>query len=118
MADIKINRLVILICFLASCTASRNSLGGNYYARAKDYSYTLKLSEDGTFSLTQKYTDVNSSCDGTWKKVDDDTLLLTCSPAKFPEQIQGGYMSEREKTVEVINSRKLKIGNVYLKLTN
>lgn len=109
--------LLIASVFLSSCAASRsqNSLVGDYHARGKDYSYSLTLDADSTFKLAIWVIEVKSSCEGDWQMIGKDTIFLQCRPPQFPEQLEGGYMSDRERKVAVINRRMLKIDNVQLK---
>lgn len=109
----------IIPVLLASCASSflQNTLVGNYRAKGKDYSYNLKLVGDSTFQLTTWHIEVTSSCEGTWRMVGDSTILLQCYEPKPAEKLQGGYMSERERKVTILNNRKLKMGNIELKLS-
>lgn len=109
---------LIISVLLSSCASifSQENLVGNYQAKGKDYSYKLKLAKDSTFQLTTWHIEVKSGCDGTWRVVDSETILLQCSAPKPLEELQGGYMSEREKKVTILSKRKLKMGNVTLKV--
>ena len=89
---------------------------GNYHAKGKDYSYKLKLAGDSTFQLVTWHIEVKSGCEGTWRIIENDTILLQCSTPKPLEELQGGYMSERERKVAILSNRKLKMGNVTLKV--
>lgn len=109
--------LFILIIVLASCrtiSISQN-IQGQYYKAGKDYQYDLSLNNDSSFTLTQKYFEVNSTCGGRWQYLSRDTLLLKCYEENLSAKLQGGYMTEREKKVIVLGKKKLKIGKVILK---
>ena len=110
--------LLLVSVLLSSCASSfsQKNLVGNYQAKGKDYSYKLKLAKDSTFQLTTWHIEVKSGCEGTWRVIDNDTILLQCSAPKPFEELQGGYMSEREKKVSILSKRKLKMGNVTLKV--
>jgi len=112
-----IKLLLLASVLLSSCASSfsQTDLIGNYHAKGKDYSYDLKLSKDSTFQLTTWHIEVKSGCQGTWRLIQKDTLLLRCSEAEPHEALQGGYMSDREKEILVLGKRKLKMGNVTLK---
>ena len=112
--------LLIISLLLSGCAASlsQNSVVGNYYTKGKNYSYSLQLNTDSTFQLIIQDMEVKSSCDGTWRMVGDDTILLKCFPPNPSEQLQGGYMSNRERKIAVLNNRKLRIDNLVLKSSN
>lgn len=107
----------ILMIVLTSCktvSVSQN-IQGQYYKAGKDYQYDLSLNNDSSFTLTQKYFEVNSTCRGKWQYLSRDTLLLKCNEEDLAAKLQGGYMTEREKKVIVLGINKLKIGEVILK---
>lgn len=108
---------LIVSVVLSSCASSfsQKKLIGNYQAKGKDYSYKLTLAGDSTFQLSTWQIEVKSGCEGTWKVIDSDTLLLKCYEPKPNEVLQGGYMSEREKKIVLLGNRKLKMGAVTLK---
>jgi hypothetical protein len=110
--------LFIASVLLSSCAPSfsQENLFGNYQAEGKDYSYKLKLATDSTFQLITWHIEVKSGCEGTWKVSNNDTILLKCSVSKPLEELQGGYMSDREKKVTIRSNGKLKMDNVELRL--
>lgn len=113
-----VTRLFLIAAVLLSgcaSTFSQKSLSGNYYAKGKDYAYELKLSDDSSFQLTTWHIEVKSTCEGSWQTIKSDTILLLCSAPKPLEELQGGYMSERERKVAILRNRKLKMGNIELK---
>lgn len=107
---------LIISVLLSSCASSfsQRSLVGNYEAKGKDYSYKLELTKDSTFQLTTWHIEVKSGCEGTWR-IEGDTILLQCSSSKPFEELQGGYMSERERRIAILSSRKLRMDNVELR---
>lgn len=112
----KLTKILLTIFVVQLSCSPRTTLVGNYSAKGKDYTYSLQLNEDKTFLFTQRYIEVKSSCEGNWEVIKSDTLLLKCFPAEQFEELQGGYMSDRERKVVVINNRRLKINDVLLKL--
>src|SRR5687767_15000626 len=108
--------LLIISVLLSSCASSfsQKKLVGNYQAKGKDYAYNLKLAGDSTFQLSTWQIEVKSGCEGTWKIIGGDTLLLQCYEPKPNEVLQGGYMSEREKKIVLLGNRKLQMGTVTL----
>jgi hypothetical protein len=69
--------------------------------------YTLKINNDSTFELTQKYTDVSPRCKGKWTILSEDSIRLKCfDEDNMINQISTGYMEEREKTVIILTSKK------------
>jgi hypothetical protein len=108
---------LIISVLLASCASnySQKKLIGDYSSKGKDYAYELKLASDNTFQLTTRQVEVKSGCAGTWRVIQNDTLLLKCYEPKPYEMLQGGYMSEREKKIVLVGNQKLKIGEIILK---
>lgn len=114
------NFLLLLMIFFAGCKSvaiSRN-VNGLYYKKGKDYQYSLTLNKDGSFVLTQKYFEVNSTCKGRWQNISADTILLKCDEEDLSAKLQSGYMIERKKKVNVVSKNKIKIGKVTLKRQN
>jgi hypothetical protein len=112
------NLLTIAIIFLASCktsSISQSSVRGQYYREGKDYKYDLRLNNDSSFVLTEKYFEVNSTCQGKWQYLSTDTILLKCGEEDLSAKLQSGYMSDREKKLIVLNNNKIKLGEVVLK---
>lgn len=107
------NTIYFLIILFASCTANKSLIGG-YYKSGKDFKHSLILNKDSTFVLSKQYFEVNSKCQGRWRYLSKDTLLLKCDSESFPAVIAGGYMSEREQKVIILNSKKIKLQNVIL----
>lgn len=88
---------------------------GKYYKLGKDYVYDLSINNDGSFILTQKYFEVNSTCQGKWQRISKDTILLKFDSSTLSEKLLSGYMTEREKKVIVLKKDKLKFDEVILK---
>ncbi len=88
---------------------------GHYHKERKDYVYDLSLNSDSSFTFTKKYFEVNSTCHGKWQRISSDAILLKCDDAGVSEQLQSGYMTERERKIIVLNKDKLKIDEVILK---
>jgi hypothetical protein len=83
--------------------------------KRKDYQYDLTLNNDSSFTFTKKYFEVNSICQGQWKRIAKDTLLLKCGEEDLSAKLQSGYVTKRERKLIVLNKQKLKIENVILK---
>ena len=106
---------VLLIVFLfASCKSFSQNVQGVYSKNGTDYQYHLNL-KDSSFTLTQIYFEVNSTCKGKWKYIAKDTILLLCDNEDLSAKLQSGYMSERERKLVVLNKKKLQLGEVVLK---
>ncbi len=109
--------LIVSLITIGCSTRVPHVALGTYSDEGKDHIYTLELRNDQTFTLTLSYWDARSSCDGTWQVLNEKTILLTCSPVKFPAQIQSGYMTNRERNVLVVSLRKLRLDNTNLRLS-
>lgn len=111
--------VIILSVLLLSC--NRNSAPQNtqglYVGEGEDFKYSLTLNGDSTFSFEKKYFEVLSSCSGKWKRINNDTIVINCVESQLSEKLQGGYMSEREKKIIVLNDKRLKIDSVILERT-
>ena len=106
--------IYILIVGLSSCK-SLHIDRGEYYKKGKDYTYSLKLTEDSTFILSKKYQDAFPQCSGKWSYIAKDTILLKCDEMKdVMESLTNGYMAERENRLIVLNQNKVKLGKVIL----
>jgi len=103
-------------CFLLGACSRRlhQPRNGTYVSNGKGYYYSLSLS-DSSFSLTQRFFEVNAFCKGTWKQIHHDTLLLKCEDVDLSAQVLSGYMSDRETKVIVHSRNKIQIDAVSLK---
>ena len=110
MIKITLNLLIIVF---ASCTTNR-SLVGSYTKNGEDFRHSLILNKDSTFVLVEEYFHVNSKCQGRWRYIDKDTLLLVCNEEDLAGKLSRGYMSKREQEVIILISNKLKLKNVIL----
>lgn len=98
---------------LSSCTVNK-SIIGNYSKVNKGYKSMLVLKKDSTFVFTEQYFEVDSKCQGKWMFESPEVIVLKCKTENFPAEISAGYISEREKRVSIISSRKLQIEKVIL----
>jgi hypothetical protein len=105
--------IIGVLFFLISCK-SNFPLEGNYEKVGSDFSYTLHLNKDSTFVLTQKYFEVNASCNGKWKITESNEIMLECKEATLFEQLQSGYISNRIMSLKIIKPKKLKLNNVIM----
>lgn len=108
--------VILTIAIIFSCRSVRTwqNVFGEYSKRGNDYWYDLTLNKDSSFTLTQKYFEVNSSCHGKWQLLSNDTIWLKCEQEGLSEQLQSGYMSEREKKLLFLSKNKLKLGETIL----
>ena len=93
------------------------NIQGNYSKSGKDYSCSLILNTDSSFTLTQKYFEVVSNCKGKWQLKLKDTILLKCSDENLSAQLSSGYMAERQREVIILNQNKLKLDKIILQRT-
>jgi len=93
--------IYILLIFFVSCKGQSllQNIQGNYTKSLKDYSYSLILNTDSSFTLTQKYFEVISNCKGKWQLKLKDTILLKCFDENLSPQLSSGYMAERQRQV-------------------
>jgi len=108
--------LIATAVFFTSCKSiSRlQNADGQYYAKGRDYSYSLWLEVNSSFVFTQKYFEVNSTCQGKWKYLSKDTILLQCNE-DLSAKLQSGYMSTRVRKIIVLNKNRLQIDKIVLK---
>lgn len=111
------NFLFISMIFFASCktVSISQNMQGHYFKQGKDYQYGLTLNNDSSFIFTKKYFEVNSTCQGKWRRMSKDTLILKCGEDDLSAKLQSGYMTERERKVIVLSKNKLKVDKVILK---
>lgn len=84
------------------------------YYYADGYFDELVLYQDGSFKLSSHYHyDFISTCTGKWEYIDKSTILIKCNPESPLRAIQRGYISNRERTVKIINKDKLKMPPVF-----
>ena len=105
--------IIGVLFFIVSCK-SNFVAEGNYEKVGSDFSYSLKLNKDSTFVLNKKYFGGSGSCNGKWKIVDGNQLILECNEASITESLQSGYISDRIMTLKIIKSKKVKLKNVIL----
>src|SRR5829696_5911565 len=105
--------LFVNICILSNDVLSQ--LPGNYSRKGKDFTYRLNLNSDSTFNFHQTYFESDSKCVGKWHIISNNTILLKCAEGSLPEQLQSGYMSQRDIYGLIINKRKIRVGNEKLR---
>jgi len=122
----KIQNILICITIGVVCLScksgamSQESVQGVYYKLNKDRhfnsSYMLSLNSDSTFTLVENHFEAKPQCDGKWILKDDKFIVLTCYPAKGTiEIISSGYISQRQQTLVVLSTSRLKYKDVILK---
>lgn len=112
-------KMAFILIFLlsVSCGSYKDIRTKMYLKRGKDFSYTLKLNYvDSSFVLNYKGFEFNSLCNGKWQQIADTIFLQCCEEKDISKILQSGYMNQRDYKVVVINSKKLKIDNVVLRL--
>jgi len=72
------------------------------------------LKGDSTFILDYRFFDGQSTCNGRWKYISKDTVLLKCDTEKFPAQLQLGYMSNRIQKATILNRKQIQLGKIVL----
>ncbi len=110
--------LLILIIAFTSCKShlALRTSHGDYYKHGKDYVYELKLRDDSTFLLKQRYMDASPTCEGKWSLLSADTIFLKCFEEKDTfAQLNAGYMQRRENKIVILSPKKIKLGQVVLK---
>lgn len=105
--------IIGVLFFLVSCK-SNFVAEGNYEKVGSDFSYSLKLNKDSTFVLTKKYFEGSGSCNGKWKIVGGNQLILECNEATVLESLSSGYISDRIMSLKIIKPKKLKLNNVIM----
>lgn len=105
--------IIGVLFFLISCK-SNFVTAGNYEKNGSDFSYSLKLNKDSTFVLTKKYFEGSGSCNGKWKIVNGNQVILECNKATGLESLTSGYISDRIMTLKIIKPKKLKLDNVIM----
>lgn len=107
---------VYLLCIIAdvvlSCKTAlvQKTVSGNYSAEGKDYLYELNLQPDSSFTLVLKYFEVRSSCKGKYSFLTNSSILLKCTDEDAVSKLQRGYMTDRERVVQVIKRNRLRLG--------
>lgn len=115
--------LVITLGLFITCRAQKieqEALCGTFYKLNKDKyfssSYTLELRPDSTFSFIIMVKDAKPQCNGKWKIIDKEFILLECNESSNPyEMLSSGYMSQKEQKLQVINKNKIKYKDFVLK---
>lgn len=115
--------VVITLGLFISCKAQKigqEALCGTFYKLNKDKyfssSYTLELRPDSSFTFIVMVKDAKPQCEGKWKIIDKEFILLECKESSNPyEMLSSGYMSEKEHKLQVINKNKIKYKDFVLK---
>ena len=108
-------RVIILSLFFSACAVmQQRSVSGEFRERTTwmGSSITLSLSANGTFRLNWNNIDYSGKWESSTKRyialnfdeIIDSSILLAA-----------GTISDKEKTIEVVNTRKLKFDNWILK---
>jgi len=107
--------LLVFNIFFSCNSARKNLIAGSFEKKGEDYHYSLILNySDNSFFLSKKYFEVNASCKGV-RITKKDTITLKCNEEEFPAQITGGYMSQREFKIQILNNDELKLDHTILK---
>lgn len=111
--------ILLFVFFFTGCASSQKSfkIEGNYYLQGKGYSYELVInSSDSTFELTERHLETKAKCNGKWTILLKDSIRLNCFPdTNIVNQMSTGYMWERERSIVVLNSKKLLLDGFKLK---
>ena len=109
----KKTHLYILMLLLTSCSSTKY-LGGYYYNHGKDFDYSLSIDRNHIFLLTEQVYEGKSTCRGRWRFLSKDTILLECFKSDTLSILQGGYMSERNQKVIILDHQRIKVKQVVL----
>lgn len=114
-AKLVIRTVLTFLFLLILAINSFSQVVGKYSKTGQDFTYTLVLSADSTFSFRKGYFEADSKSEGRWKKLSNVSLLLSCFESPLAERLQSGYMNQRNIYVHILNNNRLKIGNVTLR---
>jgi len=88
---------------------------GKYYIKGKDFNESLIIQKNHTFTLVEQGFEYDSQCQGKWKYISKDTIVLQCDSEKDVEKmLQSDYMSDRLRKATILNRNQIKIKNVVL----
>ncbi|RZL62951.1 MAG: hypothetical protein EOO93_08225 [Pedobacter sp.] len=107
---------------LTACKAqvlNQELIYGTFYNGSRNldfnYKYKLQLNADGSFFLIEKHKDGNPQCEGHWKRIDQNIILLKCNEVNVTEMLSNRYMSKREYKLEIVDRNKIKYNGILLK---
>lgn len=117
--------MVLMLMFVTSKSQTNGHetiFGTFYYLKIDKHfssSYTLELRHDSTFTFYMMVKDAKPQCDGRWKIINNEFIILECCEVSNPiEVLSSGYMNQRIHKLKIINKNKLKYSNVVLKRKN
>ena len=70
---------------------------------------TIVLKNDYQFTYTVSFGGPNRKCNGIWKYISKDTILLQCEDVPLEQAFSSGYMFPRNHKIKVVNVNKLKL---------
>ena len=109
----KVGLTFLFVLFLT--TNAFSQLPGKYSKKGKDFTHTLSLNADSSFSFSMRALEVNSVCNGKWKVMSKKKLILTCAESTLEEKLQSGYMNQREIQVHILKNNRLKVDKVVMR---
>jgi hypothetical protein len=115
--------VVITLGLFVSCKTQeigQEALCGTFYKLNNDKyfssSYTLELRPDSSFTFIVVVKDAKPQCEGKWKIIDKEFILLECKESSNPyEMLSSGYMSEKEHKLRIIDKNKIEYKDLVLK---
>ena len=100
---------IIVLLFLSSCKVQepQRIINGTYryIYGSSNLKEELFLKEDSSFSFNSYGTE----CDGKWKYIAKDTILISCRNPSIVETITQGYMNQRERKIKILNNDRIKV---------
>jgi hypothetical protein len=105
---------LIIISYFSCRTSFVTKLPTEYTKKGKDFIYNLKLNNDSSFIMSEKYFESNSTCIGKWQRLSRDTFLLKCSDEQLSAMLQSGYMTKRFWRFIFFKKNKLILDSVIL----
>lgn len=98
----------------------KGAISGTFYKLKKgndfNIAYTLELRSDNTFKLLVSTAGGKPQCEGKWKIVDNEFILLECNKDEnLYETISNTYMSQKNHKVQVLGKNRLKYNDVVLR---
>ncbi len=104
--------LLFIAIIFTSCSAHK--IIGEYEKVGSDFKYNLKLNKNHTFLFKGYFFDGDGQCNGKWRFITKDTILLECKKEDILIMLQRGSMSERIQKVVILNNGQIKIKQVIL----
>lgn len=99
---------ILILCLISSCKTQKQdrTVSGTYvFNYENEEKEEIIFNEDGTFIFTSYKT----SCEGSWRYISKDTIILKCYEPSISQSLSKGYVYPLERKIKILKNNKLKM---------